>query len=137
MLDATDLEIIRLLQSNARLQWKEIGEQVHMTGQAVAQRIQKLTEQGIIEGFTLKLNEEKLGGPLLAFITMFMAAGAHQEFQQYIKESAAIVEAHRISGDGCYWLRARVGTQQELNALLDELLPYGNYRLQLSISKID
>jgi Lrp/AsnC family leucine-responsive transcriptional regulator len=53
MIDAIDIEIIRCLQSNSRIQWKQIGEQIHMTGQAVANRIQRLEELGVIEGYTV------------------------------------------------------------------------------------
>ncbi|MGE5702970.1 MAG: Lrp/AsnC family transcriptional regulator [Clostridia bacterium] len=136
MLDQTDIAIIQLLQANARLQWKEIGEQVHLTGQAVAQRIQRLTEQGIIEAFTLRVNEEKMGRPLVALITMFLKSNDHGSFQRFLQSASAVEEAHRVSGEGCYWLKARLGKQEELNDFLDQLLPFGNYRLQLSIAKI-
>ncbi len=47
MLDQTDLEILRLLAEDSRLQWKTIGERVHLTGQAVAARIRKMEDLGI------------------------------------------------------------------------------------------
>lgn len=136
MLDETDWEILRWLQTNCRLQWKEIGEKVHLTGQAVAARIRKLEDLGIIEGFTVKLNQEKMGKPLTALITIFMKTNNHSAFQQFIRNKEAIMEAQRISGEGCYWLKANLGTQAELNQLLDEILSYGNYRLNISIGKI-
>jgi Lrp/AsnC family leucine-responsive transcriptional regulator len=136
MLDQTDWQIIRCLQKDARMQWQEIGKQVHLSGQAVAARIRRLQEDGIIENFTIQLNGEKLGKSILALITVFMKSANHVAFQQYIRQQTSIEEVHRISGEGCYWVRARVATQSELNALLDGILVHGNYKLHLSIGKI-
>ncbi|MZP28559.1 AsnC family transcriptional regulator [Heliobacterium undosum] len=136
MLDQTDREILRLLEQNSRLQWKEIGELVHMTGQAVASRIRRLEEIGVIEGFTIKVNQEKIGLPIVAMITVSMKTNHHKAFQDFITQEAAIVESHRISGDGCYWLKACLENTESLDRLLDDILRYGNYRLHLSISKV-
>ncbi|MTV48187.1 winged helix-turn-helix transcriptional regulator [Heliobacillus mobilis] len=136
MLDQTDLEILKLLRKNSRMQWKEIGEIVHMTGQATSSRIRRLEDIGIIEGYTVKVNEGKMGRPILAMITVFMKSNDHKSFQNFIRQQESIVESHRISGEGCYWLKARVKTQEALDELLDNILRYGNYRLQISISEI-
>ncbi|MHC1681753.1 MAG: Lrp/AsnC family transcriptional regulator [Clostridiaceae bacterium] len=136
MLDETDLKILSILSKNSRFQWREIGESVHLTGQAVANRIRKMEELGVIEGYTVKLNPSKLGENLTAFITVFMKTIDHVAFQNFIKDSESICEAHRISGDGCYLLKSRVNSDKELNLLLDEILKYGNYRLNLSIGNI-
>lgn len=136
MIDRTDMEIIRLLQENSRLQWKEIGQKVHLTGQAVAARIRKLEDLGVIEGFTVKLSREKLGKPITAFITVCMKTCGHSAFQRFAENHEMIVEAHRISGEGCYLLEVNVSTREELNRLLDEVLMHGNYRINLSIGKV-
>ena len=136
MLDQTDWKILQCLQNNSRIQWQEIGKIVHLTGQAVAVRIRRMQELEIIEGFTVSLNYEKLGNPLLALITVFMKTANHSAFQQFLAERDEIIEVHRISGEGCYWLKATLSNQQELSNLLDAILQYGNYRINLSIAKI-
>lgn len=136
MIDQTDWEIIKCLQENCRLQWKEIGEKVHLTGQAVAARIRKLEDLGVIQGFTVQLNPEKLGKNILAFITVFMKNTNHSAMQEFLKAREEIIEAHRISGEGCYLLKANISCQEELNQLLDQILNFANYRLNLSIGRI-
>jgi Lrp/AsnC family leucine-responsive transcriptional regulator len=136
MLDPTDMAILRLLRQNARLQWKEIGEQVHLTGQAVAARIAKLQAQGVLKGFTVAVDEERLGRPLLAFVTVFMQSTDHAGFQRFLAREPAVEEAFRVSGEGCYWLRVRCAAQPELTAFLDRLLAFGNYRVNLSLSQV-
>jgi Lrp/AsnC family leucine-responsive transcriptional regulator len=136
MLDSTDIAILRCLEGNARLSWKEIGESVHMTGQAVAARVARLEETGVIERYTLQTNKAKLGTPVTAHITVFMKTSDHRALRTFVAHESAIAEAHRSSGEGCYWLRAIVADHDELNRLLEQLLQYGNYRVSLSLESI-
>ncbi|MFY0544088.1 Lrp/AsnC family transcriptional regulator [Brevibacillus sp. H7] len=136
MLDQTDLEILKMLQQNARMQWREIGEAVHLTGQAVGNRIRRMEELGIIQGYTAVVDSAKLGPSLTAIVTIFMKTTDHKQFQQFVRELTEIVEAHRVSGEGCYSLKVRVRDQAALNELLDAILAYGNYRVNLSIGEI-
>lgn len=108
MIDQTDRQILECLQNNSRMQWQEIGKIVHLTGQAVATRIRNMQDDGIIKAFTVNLNNEKLGNPILGFITVFMNSSNHDKFQQFLSNCTAILEAYRVSGDGCYWLKANV-----------------------------
>jgi len=136
-IDETDLRILNMLLDNSALAHKEIGALVHLTGQAVGARIRKLQELGVIEGYTLRWNPDKLGLTVHALVTVFMKSGAaHSAFQAFALRRSEILEAHRIGGEGCYWLRVRVDSQAALNALLDELLHYGNYKISLSIGRI-
>lgn len=136
MLDQTDIAILALLRENSRLLWKDIGEQVHLSGQAVGNRIRRMEEQGIIQGYTTVLDATKLGPSLTAMITMFMKTTDHQQFVRFIQKSPEVIEAHRISGEGCYSLLVNVPDHVALNTFLDRLLPFGNYRVNLSIGKI-
>lgn len=135
-MDATDFKILELLKENSRAQWKDIGEQVHMTGPAVAGRIRKMEDEGVIEGYTIRVSPEKMGKPVTAFITVYMETHDHQGFQTLIRAKTAIVEAHRTSGGGCYLLRAQVEDHSVLKELLDAILKFGNYGVSLSIEKI-
>ena len=136
MIDQTDQQILICLQKNSRMQWQEIGKIVHLTGQAVAARILRMQDDGVIEAFTVNLNHEKLGQSITAFITIFMKSAEHCKFLNFLSACEAIEEAHRISGEGCYWLKANLMNQKDLNNLLDTLLLYGNYKVNLSISKV-
>ncbi|GGA28244.1 Lrp/AsnC family transcriptional regulator [Paenibacillus physcomitrellae] len=136
-LDEVDLQILQCLLENALSSNKEIGERVHLTGQAVGARVRKLRDMGVIEGYTLRWNPDKLGQRVLAFITVYMNTNtAHEAFRRFAEASHEIVEMHRISGEGCYWLRARAAGIVELNRLLEELLKFGNYKLALSLEKV-
>ncbi|MPQ32480.1 Lrp/AsnC family transcriptional regulator [Clostridium estertheticum] len=136
MLDQTDTQILSLLTKNSRMQWQEIGEEVHLTGQAVKNRISKMEKSGVIKNYTVNINPEILGKNLTAFITVFMKTTNHLSFKKYINNNSLVTEAHRISGDGCYILKLTASTQAEIIDFLDEILKYGNYKLNLSIQNM-
>ncbi|WP_258296267.1 Lrp/AsnC family transcriptional regulator [Paenibacillus peoriae] len=135
--DDTDLRILHHLIEDSSLSNKEIGQLVHLTGQAVGARVRKMQDAGIIEGYTLRWNPEKIGQMIHAFITVFLNSGTtHSAFQAFAREHPYIVEIHRVSGEGCYWMRLRMSSQAELNTMLDELTKFGNYKLSFSIGEI-
>ncbi|PJI09576.1 MULTISPECIES: Lrp/AsnC family transcriptional regulator [Clostridium] len=136
MLDKTDIGILNLLIQNSRRRLQDVGEEVHLTGQGVKNRITKMEKMGIIEKYTLKINFHKLGKKVMAFVTIFMKTSNHMEFRNYINKSDIVVEAHRISGEGCYLLKVVAETQEKLVGFLDEILKYGNYKVNLSIEEI-
>lgn len=135
-LDQTDYQILRLLTENSRIPWKDLGEQIHMTGQAVGNRIKKLEESGVITAYSLIVDDMKLGLPFTAFVIIHMKTANHDSFIRFMIDQNEVVEVHRISGEGCYHLTVKVSSQDQLNLFLDKLLDYGNYSLNLSIQKI-
>ncbi|GAB3044266.1 Lrp/AsnC family transcriptional regulator [Virgibacillus ainsalahensis] len=135
-LDNIDFQILRLLSENSRIQWKDLGEQIHMTGQAVGNRIKKLEESGVIKAYSIIVDEMKLGQIFTAFVIIYMKTANHDSFLRFIKERKEIVEAHRVSGEGCYHMKVKVNTQEQLNLFLNEILRFGNYSLYLSIQEI-
>jgi Lrp/AsnC family transcriptional regulator, leucine-responsive regulatory protein len=135
-LDNIDFQILRLLSENLRIQWKDLGEQIHMTGQAVGNRIKKLEENGVIKAYSLIVDEMKLGLSYTAFVIIYMETANHDSFIRFINDRNEIVEAHRVSGEGCYHLKIKVNSQELLNLFLNKILDYGNYSLNLSIQEI-
>ncbi|MFC7686827.1 Lrp/AsnC family transcriptional regulator [Ureibacillus sp. GCM10028918] len=135
-IDSVDVQILQLLNKNARIQWKEIGEKIHMTGQAVGNRIKKMEDNGIIQAYSIVIDELKMGVSFTAFVIFFMNANTHDDLLKFMGTRNEISEAHRVSGDACYHLKITVRSQEALNQLLNDLLKYGNYQLYLSIKEV-
>jgi Lrp/AsnC family transcriptional regulator, leucine-responsive regulatory protein len=136
MLDHIDLKILEILKENSRMSWKDIGSRVHLTGQAVGNRIRRLEDLEIIEDYSITVNQEKLGRPVTAFITVFVQTANHEAFRSFYESEDAISEAYRISGEGCYLLMAHLTSTEELNQLFNRLLEHGNYRVNISLGKV-
>ncbi|PID14488.1 transcriptional regulator [Sporosarcina sp. P34] len=135
-LDNIDFKILRLLSKNSRIQWKDLGEQIHMTGQAVGNRIKKLENSGVIKAFSLEVDEMKVGLSYTAFIIIYMKTANHNAFTRFMNDCKEVVEVHRVSGEGCYHIKVKLHSQEQLNLFLDKILEYGNYSVHLSIQEI-
>ncbi|WP_411343238.1 Lrp/AsnC family transcriptional regulator [Paenibacillus sp. WLX1005] len=134
--DEVDLRILHELIANSARSHKDIGELVHLSGQAVGQRIRKLQDMGVIEGYTVKWNPAALGQGIQGFVILYMnSASSHSSFLEHVRQQDAVHEVHRISGEGCYWMRVHAASMSDLNQLLDSLLQYGNFKLSLSVEQ--
>ncbi|MDF2039846.1 Lrp/AsnC family transcriptional regulator [Cytobacillus oceanisediminis] len=135
MLDHTDQRILEELSKNSRITMKELGEKVHLTGQAAASRVAKLEDQGVIEGYTIKVNQEKLGFHIHAFITIITQSMNHQPYLTFVKAQEEIIHNFKISGDGCYLLECKFPSNERLDQFLTHLNKHANYKLSIVINK--
>ncbi|MFD1957154.1 Lrp/AsnC family transcriptional regulator [Paenibacillus thailandensis] len=136
MLDQTDRRILEELSKNSRITMKELGEKVHLTGQAAAARVAKLEDNGVIEGYTIKVNQAKLGCLVHALITIYTKDTYHQPYLSFIKtREKYILNNYKISGDGCYILECKFPSNEVLDQFLVELNGYANYKLSIVINK--
>lgn len=136
MLDNTDRLILDELSKNSRLTMKELGEKVHLTGPAVSARVAKLEDQGVIQGYSIKVNPVKLGCFIHAFITVITQNTSHKSYLSFIKtQGQHIINNHKISGDGCYLLECQFPSNERLNDFLNALNKHANYKLSIVISK--
>ena len=136
MLDNTDMGILHELSINSRITMKELGEKVHLTGQATASRVAKLEDNGVIEGYSIKVNQVKLGCFIHAFITIITQSTYHQPYLSFIKtQEQYIINNYKISGDGCYLLECKFPSNELLNQFLEDLNEHVNYKLSIVINK--
>ncbi|MFP3122420.1 Lrp/AsnC family transcriptional regulator [Ectobacillus funiculus] len=136
MLDQTDMRILEELSKNSRITMKELGEKVHLTGQATSARVAKLEDNGVVEGYTIKVNQVKLGCFIHAFITIFTQSIYHQPYLSFIEtQEKYIINNYKISGDGCYLLECKFPSHELLDQFLVNLNKHANYKLSIVISK--
>jgi Lrp/AsnC family transcriptional regulator, leucine-responsive regulatory protein len=137
MLDHTDRSILDELSKNSRLTMKELGEKVHLTGPAVSARVAKLEDQGVIEGYSIKVNRVKLGCNIHAFITIITQSTSHQPYLSFIKtQEIHIINNYRISGEGCYLLECKFPSNEILTDFLKALNEHANYKLSIIIDNL-
>ncbi|MEC0128452.1 Lrp/AsnC family transcriptional regulator [Paenibacillus pabuli] len=137
MLDSTDKLIIDELSINSRITMKELGRKVHLTGPAAAARVAKLEDRGVIERYTIQVNQNELGCWVHAWITIYTKSTSHQPYLSFIKEQEKFVlNNYKISGDGCYLLECRFQSNEVLDQFLTILNKYVNYKISIVINKL-
>jgi Lrp/AsnC family leucine-responsive transcriptional regulator len=119
MIDDIDVQILDILQANARTTNADIARAVDMAPSAVLERIRKLEERGVIAGYTAKLNPAVLGRTVLAFILVRSKTGCwEQTTADQLAAVPEIQEVHHIAGEDCFLVKVRVRDTAELAALL-------------------
>ena len=123
MLDAIDSKAVAALQQDGRASWADLGMALGLSAPAAAERVRKLTDGGIVRGFTAVLDPETAGFPVLAFVAVTLAAqGKRTAFLDAVRRHALIQECHHVAGDDDFLLKVRAKSLSELESVLaDEL----------------
>ncbi len=122
-MDALDYRILDLLQRNGRATQLEIARTVRLSQPAVAERIRKLEERGVITGYTARVEPSRLGKDITAFIGLNIDHPKYFEgFTEKVKGLPEVLEAHRVAGQDSYLLKVRTENTRTLDALLVETL---------------
>ncbi len=119
MIDDIDIRIVEILQQNARTSNAEIARQVGMAPSAVLERIRKLEERGVIQGYAARVNPEAYGLGLTAFV--FVRADERIGAPTTADRLAAIPEVqevHHVAGEDCFLAKVRVAGTRALGELL-------------------
>ncbi|MBF4693503.1 Lrp/AsnC family transcriptional regulator [Fusibacter ferrireducens] len=135
ILDTVDEKLIALLRENAKLSYKILGEKVHMTGQAVGLRVKRLEDEGIIKRYTIDTSTKEMG-TMIAYVTLTMKTQEHQKVKAFVMQHPEILEASRISGEGCYFLKCEFKNHEALNLFCDGVLQFANYRVNIATDRI-
>lgn len=122
-LDDIDIKILELLQEDGRQSHAAIGKATDLTGPAVYARIQRLEREGVIKGYSVLLDAEKIGRPLAAFVRIGTIANADIDspFEQFVLSEPQILECHDVDGEDSYILKVRTTTPRSLRDLLAKI----------------
>lgn len=121
MIDGIDTEILKILQSNARTSNAEIARQVDLAPSAVFERIRKLEERGVIEGYTARINPKAVDLPLLAYVFVRDSDGPGTDVAaQHVAEIPGVLEVHHVAGEDCFLAKVRAKDPESLGLLLRE-----------------
>ena len=126
VLDATNIQILKLLLDDPRLAMSELGRRVGMSAPAVTERVQRMQEAGVIRGARLDVDQSALGLGITAFVRVRPMPGQLQNVSELARKTPEIVECHRVTGEDCFIMKVLVGRVELLEAVLDEILRYGN-----------
>jgi Lrp/AsnC family leucine-responsive transcriptional regulator len=122
-MDALDHSILDLLQRDGRSTQLEISRTVGLSQPAVAERIRKLEERGVITGYTARVDAKKLGKDITAFIGVTIEHPKYFEgFAKKVLAMPEILEAHRVAGQDSYILKVKTSNTRTLDQLLVETL---------------
>lgn len=121
IIDPIDLKILKLIQSDARLPNAEVARNLGMAPSAIHQRLKRMEERGVIQGYAARVNPEAVDRSLLSFVHV----GTDEELGSFeVAEAMAtlpgVLEVHDIAGEDCYLLKVRAADTGDLHRFLRE-----------------
>jgi Lrp/AsnC family leucine-responsive transcriptional regulator len=125
-LDDRDRSLIALLEADARASLAELGRGLGISPQSVTERIKRLQDSGVLAGFVPMLDPPSLGLMIGAYVRIRPATGELGRVASIVREIPEIVECDRITGEDCFIAKLHVAGVEDLERILDRLIPYAS-----------
>lgn len=119
-IDDIDHQILMILQEKARIPNVEVSRQVGMAPSAVLERIRKLEDRGIIEGYEVRLNPRPFNQGLMAFVQVSVQSSCRADLAITLSAVTGVQDVHQVAGEDGYLLKLRVADNAELGRVLAE-----------------
>ena len=133
-MDHIDVKILSLLEKAARMPLKDLAEQIYLSSPATAARIEKLEAEGIISGYSVRLNYKKLGFPVTAFINLELAPTRKPEFYPFICAHPNVLECNCVTGHYSMLIKVAFDTTENLDLFINRLQEFGATETQIVFS---
>ena len=124
-MDAMDWALLKELQEDARLSFSELSRRVHLSPPAVAERVRRLEEAGVITGYHAHVDLAKAGRDVLALIRMSCYGPTCVLRDETVATWPEVLEINRVTGDTCCVLKVAAATIEAFEQVIDRLGGYG------------
>ena len=135
-LDPINKAILKLLQDDAKQSNTAIARKVGISSPAVSERIKKLEDMGVIKGYKTLVSSEQLGYNWRAIITLKAFMGKLKPFLKKVRSYDEVLNCYRVTGDENIVMEIILRDQRHLEALIDELITYGETKTQIVLSQV-
>jgi Lrp/AsnC family leucine-responsive transcriptional regulator len=123
-LDRIDAKLLAALVEDARISVAELARRVRLSPPSVSERLRRLEEAGVIEGFTVRVNPAALGLPIAAWLRVRPVPGEMKRVAGILQGLPEIVECDRVTGEDCFIARVHVKSMSHLEEVIDAVIPY-------------
>lgn len=136
VIDPTNWAILRILQRNARVTFSELGRRVGLSPPAVAERVRRLEDAGVIIGYRVDLDLEEVGFPVEAVISLrALTAAMAARFEADVQRMPAVVQCDRVTGEEAFVVRVATRSVPHLETVLRQVERYGKTTTSIVLSK--
>ncbi|MCB9076676.1 MAG: Lrp/AsnC family transcriptional regulator [Anaerolineaceae bacterium] len=125
LLDQVGWQIISALQQDARLSFAELGRRIGLSLPAVAERVRRLEEAGIITGYRAEIDPGKIGLTMTVFIRLSTTGSQYPALIELIQQLPEVMECHHLTGADSFIMKVVVGSIAHLEKLITRLSTFG------------
>ena len=136
-IDEIDTRILRELQADSRIPIRELSKRVNLSPPSVTERVKRLEEHHIIEGYTICLNKKELGFSIDCIINVTMRDGQYEKFKNFIKDYQYSEWCYRIAGAACFIIKLSVPSLEDIEQFVDAVSPYAMTQTSIVFSEVE
>lgn len=124
-LDQTDWRILAVLQRDGRATFADLAREVAMSPSAVAERVRRLEQAGVIAGYRAVVAPERVGLSIMAFVRLRYPTGSYGPFHRMLDRTPEILEAHHVTGEDCFILKVVARSMGHLERVTGHIAALG------------
>lgn len=134
--DEIDAMILSELEKNSRLSIRELSKRINLSPSSVTERLKRLEDNRIIEGYTISINKKNLGLSINCIIKVTMRNGEYERFKNFIKDYNHSEWCYRIAGDSCFLVKLSVKDLGEIEEFINKVSPYAITSTNIVFSEV-
>jgi Lrp/AsnC family leucine-responsive transcriptional regulator len=134
-LDAKDYRILRALQQDARQSLSALGKEIGLSQPAVSERVRRLEDAGIIQGYRARLDLKALGFGLQAIVRVRTTHQYINAYQALFEATPQVLQVFRVTGEDCFVVHCAIAEPAELERLVDAFAAHGSVTTSLVLSR--
>lgn len=132
--DRVDAELLAALQEDGRQSIADLSRRVHMSNSAVAERVRRMEERGVIRGYRADIDPGKLGYPILAYLRLRYPSSNYAPLHDMLEATPEAVEAHHVTGDDCFVIKVVATSMRDLERISGRLGTLGSMTTSVAFS---
>ncbi|MEN1968876.1 Lrp/AsnC family transcriptional regulator [Lentibacillus sp. N15] len=133
-MDKIDVNMLRILQLDGRISISDLSKKLALSRPSVSERLKRLQEKGIIEGFSAQVPPASVGKKLMFMIELSELRVSQYEFEKMIIDEPNVMECHRATGHVHYYIKVALKGTDELTRLIEKLIPYGSTKTSVLLT---
>lgn len=135
-MDELDRRLVRALQHDARLSYRALGRQIGLSQPAVAERVRRLEETGVLTGYRARIDRGRAGLPVTAYLRVTCAGDRFRAVHRLAQELPTILECHHITGEACFMVKVADADLEGLERTIERFREHGEVVSSIVLSSI-
>lgn len=135
-LDETGRQILAMLQRDGRMPFSALGRQVGLSAPAVAERVRRMEEMGLITGWRALVDRRRLGWTMTAFMRLSCPGDKYQAVRRLVLDMPEVIDCHHVTGEDCFFIKLAVGSVEHLERVIDRFRDVGRTVSSIALSTI-
>tara|TARA_Y100000739_G_C20599362_1_gene462120 strand:+ start:1634 stop:2116 length:483 start_codon:yes stop_codon:yes gene_type:complete len=133
-IDDLGCAILRALQRDARLSFNALAREVGYSQPAVAERVRRMEEAGVLTGYRAVVARDRVGLPITAFLRLACGGEKYRAIAALSQDLPEVLECYHVTGEDCFFIKLAVASLSGLERVVERFRAHGNAVVTIALS---